>query len=227
MYMRERAYWHCICVLLGARRIVLCIVTCGVRPSQRHVLTYRALFHNRVLLTVVYSKYTALSGHGEIVFTVRLSWFIPSMKPSASTDDTQQTNSPSQSAPGLVVVNEPSLISRLLFLYVDPIVRYGHRYRLEPEDLYKPSSVNTEPLHDLFSQAWQRQLKKRGHPDIKRAVLANSVGGLVFTGFLYAVSIGCQLVGPIMLQRIVGGLQCYARQQAVPSVQCPENAYLY
>ena len=158
--------------------------------------------------------------------------------------------------PGVYVPKKPWLLSRLFFLFVSPIIRYGFRNTLQPGDLYKPDTLETAPLHDAFERAWQAQLarkakqqqkeqqqegggggdadqkqtkdqkkkkKKTSAPDIRVAVLANSKGGLIVTGFLYAASMACQLVGPMMLQRIVSGLGCWA--SGAPT--CPSNAHLY
>jgi hypothetical protein len=69
----------------------------------------------------------------------------------------------------------------------------------------------------------KKKKKPSNAPDIRVAVLANSKGGLIVTGFLYAASMACQLVGPMMLQRIVTGLGCWASGAAT----CPTNAHLY
>lgn len=80
-------------------------------------------------------------------------------------------------------------------------------------------------MHGLFNAAWQKGLKA-GKPNIVWAVVANSLWGLIWTGLLYAVSLGCQLVGPIVLQRIVGGLQCRSNPK-VYGGSCPTDATLY
>ncbi len=103
---------------------------------------------------------------------------------------------------------------------------YGYKHTLQPGDLYKPAQVNTKPLYERFSHAWGTQ-RKRPVPDIKRAVLAGCTWGLVYTGILYAVSLASQLVGPLMLQQIVGGLSCYAAQEANPIIPCPTRSHLY
>eukprot|EP00878_Enallax_costatus_P037488 GHUV01042349.1.p3 GENE.GHUV01042349.1~~GHUV01042349.1.p3 ORF type:complete len:110 (+),score=18.82 GHUV01042349.1:602-931(+) len=92
-------------------------------------------------------------------------------------------------------------------------------------DLYKPEVVHIDRVHGVFDAAWQKQLKS-GKPDIRRAVIANSIGGLVFTGLLYCVSLAAQLVGPMMLSRIVGGLQCWNRTGIKGGV-CPTQQDLY
>ncbi|WIA32238.1 hypothetical protein OEZ86_003085 [Tetradesmus obliquus] len=129
------------------------------------------------------------------------------------------------SAPPIKIGN-PSFFSKLFFLFIDPLIRYGHRTTLQPENLYTPDVVLTDRVHGVFEAAWQRELKS-GRPDIRKAVVANSLGGLIFTGLLYAVSLAAQLVGPMMLSRIVGGLQCWARQGGQKGGQCPTAHDLY
>lgn len=129
------------------------------------------------------------------------------------------------SAPPIKIGN-PSFFSKLFFLFIDPLIRYGHRTTLQPENLYTPDVVLTDRVHGVFEAAWQRELKS-GRPDIRKAVVANSLGGLIFTGLLYAVSLAAQLVGPMMLNRIVGGLQCWARQGGQKGGQCPTAHDLY
>ncbi|KAF6255037.1 ABC transporter [Scenedesmus sp. NREL 46B-D3] len=131
----------------------------------------------------------------------------------------------SSSAPP-VKIGEPGFFSKLFFLFIDPLIKYGHRTTLQPENLYAPKAVLTGRVHGVFENAWQRELKS-GHPDIRKAVVANSLGGLIFTGLLYAISLASQLVGPMMLNRIVGGLQCWARQGGQKGGQCPTANDLY
>jgi hypothetical protein len=91
--------------------------------------------------------------------------------------------------------------------------------------LYFPRAVLVEKVHGMFNAAWQKGLKA-GKPNIVWAVIANSLWGLIWTGLLYAVSLGCQLVGPIVLQRIVGGLQCKGNPSRYGG-NCPTEAELY
>jgi hypothetical protein len=125
-----------------------------------------------------------------------------------------------------VKIGEPNLLSKLLFLFIDPLIKYGHRTTLQSENLYTPKVVLTDRVYGVFEAAWQRELKS-GRPDIRKAVVANSLGGLVFTGLLYAISLAAQLVGPMMLNRIVGGLSCWARQGGQQGGQCPTSQDLY
>lgn len=96
---------------------------------------------------------------------------------------------------------------------------------MQPAQLYFPRAVLVEKVHGLFDAAWQRSVKA-GKPNIVWAVVANSFWGLIWTGLLYAVSLGCQLVGPIVLQRIVAGLQCWGNPSAYGG-HCPTEAGLY
>lgn len=96
---------------------------------------------------------------------------------------------------------------------------------VQPAQLYFPRAVLVEKVHGLFNAAWQKGLKA-GKPNIVWAVIANSLWGLIWTGLLYAVSLGCQLVGPLVLQRIVSGLQCQAKPSAGRG-HCPTEAELY
>jgi ATP-binding cassette subfamily C (CFTR/MRP) protein 1 len=154
--------------------------------------------------------------------------------------------------PGIVLPRRPNPLSRLLFLFVDPLIFYGYRHTLGPAELYKPPAVETESLYGSFDAAWQAQRaaadasggKKK--PDIKVAVFRGSSGGLLFTGALYAVSTACSLVGPMMLRNVVNGLSCQAaaasaaaataaaRPQpfagaapAAPAALCPTRQTLY
>ena len=124
------------------------------------------------------------------------------------------------------VPSKPGFLSQLTFWFVDPLIRYGHNTTLGPSDLFKTPVVETKPLHHMFEVAWEKQLKT-AKPNILKAVAANCYRGLFFTGFLYCISLGSQLVGPMMLQRIVGGLQCWARQASNPAITCPTSADLY
>ncbi|KAF8071181.1 abcC12 [Scenedesmus sp. PABB004] len=125
--------------------------------------------------------------------------------PAPAGDDAGHSSAkaPPAPAPGgrpLVPAN-PNPLSKLLFLFMDPVIRFGHRATLEPAHLYAPAAVNIDRVHGVFEAAWQRELKT-GKPDIRKAVVANSLGGIIFTGGLYCVSLAAQLVGPMMLQRI-------------------------
>lgn len=126
----------------------------------------------------------------------------------------------------LSIPSNPGVLSRLFFLFVGPIIKHGHRTTLQPDNLYKPRAVLIDRVHGVFDEAWRRELKS-GRQDIRRAVVANSLGGIIFTGLLYALSLACQLVGPMMLNRIVGGLQCWARQGGQKGGACPTATDLY
>lgn len=110
--------------------------------------------------------------------------------------------------------------------YPLPPRSYGHKYTLELEDVWTPPSVDTGPLHAQFDAAWREQLRTPS-PDIRRAVVANSAWDLIYTALLYLLSMASQLVGPMMLQRIVGGLGCWALQGGVTGGACPTDAQLY
>jgi hypothetical protein len=127
-------------------------------------------------------------------------------------------------------LGRPGLFSRLFFLFVDRLIKHGHRTTLEVEDLYSPPGLDAATVHGRFDAAWRRELKRRdtgGEPDIRRAVVANSLAGLIITGGLYCVSLASQLVGPMMLQRIVAGLQCWAAAGGARGGTCPTNGDLY
>lgn len=96
---------------------------------------------------------------------------------------------------------------------------------MQPAQLFFPSAVLIDRVYGLFNAAWVKGLKA-GKPNIVRAVVANSFWSLIWTGLLYTVSLGCQLVGPIVLQRIVSGLQCWAKPSAYGG-HCPTEAHLY
>lgn len=96
---------------------------------------------------------------------------------------------------------------------------------VQPAQLFFPRAVLVEKVHGLFNAAWQKGLKA-GKPNIVWAVVANSLWSLIWTGLLYAVSLGCQLVGPLVLQRIVSGLQCQSNPSAYGG-HCPTEAELY
>eukprot|EP00879_Flechtneria_rotunda_P030707 GHRR01033378.1.p1 GENE.GHRR01033378.1~~GHRR01033378.1.p1 ORF type:complete len:153 (+),score=32.40 GHRR01033378.1:165-623(+) len=131
-----------------------------------------------------------------------------------------------QPAPIVETSRQPGILSRVFFLFVERIIRDGHRTILQTEHLYKPDLVHTDKVYGVFEEAWQKQLAAT-KPDIRRAVVANSIGGLIFTGLLYCVSLASQLVGPMMLQRIVGGLQCWARTGGQKGGICPAERDLY
>lgn len=128
--------------------------------------------------------------------------------------------------PGVDVPSNPSFISRLLFLFIDPLVHYGYKNTLQPSDTMRLHEVDTEPLYDKFATAWKRQQDKP-KPDIRIAVFGGFWGPLLYTGILYAVSLASQLVGPMMLQQIVGGLSCFSAQEAGQPVQCASKQHLY
>jgi len=117
-------------------------------------------------------------------------------------------------------------VSRFFFFFVDPIITYGYKHTLELENVWKPHAVDTKPLYADFDKEWQKQ-RRRAQPDIKRAVIANSTGALIYTGLLYLLSMAAQLVGPLMLQRIVSGLGCWAKQGGVKGGACPPDRDLY
>jgi ATP-binding cassette subfamily C (CFTR/MRP) protein 1 len=116
-----------------------------------------------------------------------------------------------------------SFISRLFFIFVDPLVSVGYARILEQDDLLELDAVRTEPLHKAFDVAWSAQLKKP-QPNIKRAVFAGSLHAVIFSGILYGISAATSLAGPLLLNRIVGGLSCYA---AGGGSACEPSSQLY
>ncbi|PNH11698.1 Canalicular multispecific organic anion transporter 1, partial [Tetrabaena socialis] len=127
---------------------------------------------------------------------------------------------------------------RIFFLDVDPLVRLGYKTRLEPDHMYADPGVATKTLIGNLEPAWQEQLKKP-KPSLVRALLRGNVGGIVLTadphptptaaGLLYGVAQACSLAGPLLLRRIVTGLQCQGIQRKLPLVDlaCEPNSKLY
>lgn len=101
---------------------------------------------------------------------------------------------------------------RALFFDVDNLIYHGYQTRLEPEDMYSEPAVSTKNLIERLDSSWQEQLKKP-KPDLKLALVRGNVGLIVFTGFLYGISQACSLAGPLLLRRIVTGLQCESMQR--------------
>lgn len=99
---------------------------------------------------------------------------------------------------------------------------------MQPSQLFFPPAVLIDSVYGLFSAAWAKSAAA-GQPSIVRAVVANSFWGLIWTGLLYAVSLGSQLVGPMMLQRIVAGLSCWSAEAGAAgrSGTCPTQQDLY
>lgn len=56
--------------------------------------------------------------------------------------------------------------------------------------------------------------------DLKRVIIAGNARVIIFTAILYVLSQACSLAGPLLLQRIVSGLQCFG-----PT--CPPRTELY
>lgn len=105
---------------------------------------------------------------------------------------------------------------RILFLDTDSLIWLGYRTRLEPEHMYADPGVSTQLLINNLDSSWQEQLKLP-KPDLKRALLRGNVGGLVITGILYGVAQACSLAGPLLLRRIVQGLQCQSILRKMPA----------
>jgi hypothetical protein len=115
-----------------------------------------------------------------------------------------------------------NFFSKLLFIFVDPLVSDGFKRTLQPEDLLELDSVRTKTVHKNFDEAWSQQLKKE-KPDIKRAVISGCGADLIVSGILYALSNASSLAGPLLLNRIVGGLSCYSSGRA----NCEPQSQLY
>ncbi|GFR43059.1 hypothetical protein Agub_g4065 [Astrephomene gubernaculifera] len=118
-------------------------------------------------------------------------------------------------------------LKRLFFLDVDGLIFLGYRTRLEPEHMCPDPAVSTKTLIDQLEPAWEEQLKKP-KPDLKRALLRGNVGYLLITAVLYAIAQACSLAGPLLLRRIVNGLQCQAAQRKLSfDIGCEPNKKLY
>ena len=120
-------------------------------------------------------------------------------------------------------VQKAGIFSKLFFFFVDPLVNVGYARVLEPGDLLELEDVRTEQLYTHFEAAWAAELKKPD-PSVRRAVVAGSMGGLIVSGVLYGLSAATQLAGPLLLNRIVGGLGCYA---AGGGSACEPHSQLY
>jgi ATP-binding cassette subfamily C (CFTR/MRP) protein 2 len=120
-------------------------------------------------------------------------------------------------------VQKAGFFSKLFFFFVDPLVSVGYARVLEPEDLLELEDVRTVELYVNFEAAWAAELKKP-EPSVRRAVVAGSMRGLVVSGVLYGLSAATQLAGPLLLNRIVGGLGCYA---AGGGSACEPQSQLY
>lgn len=124
----------------------------------------------------------------------------------------------------------PGFFSWIVFWFVDPLIRLGHRQRLEPEDVYSFDGLQTKPLHDCFNAAWEKELTRNKEPNdwaIRRAVVAGTARGLIITGLLYVIATGTTLAGPLLLKEIVKGLECYHAQHRGIPLTCPERSQLY
>lgn len=128
--------------------------------------------------------------------------------------------------PGCHLTEHPGFFSKLLFLFIDPLMRYGYRHTLQPSDTLHLHDVDTQPLYESFSTAWARQQSKK-QPDIRIAVFSGHWGTVLYTGLLYALSLASQLVGPMMLQQIVSGLSCLDSQEQGAPITCPTKQHLY
>ncbi|GLC46288.1 hypothetical protein PLESTB_000995200 [Pleodorina starrii] len=124
---------------------------------------------------------------------------------------------------------KPNWFMRTFFLDTDGLIYHGYRTRLEPDDMYPEPAVGTKVLIDQLEPAWKEQLAKP-KPDLKRALLRGNVGYLLFTGLLYGIAQACSLAGPLLLRRIVNGLQCEAAQRKMPpgvNIGCEPRTKLY
>lgn len=85
------------------------------------------------------------------------------------------------------------------------------------------------PFHflpvDTFAPAWQAELEKE-KPSLKRAILSGNIQVFLFTGVLYGLAQACSLAGPLLLQRIVAGIQCDPIRD-IPGVSCEPYNTLY
>eukprot|EP00197_Chlamydomonas_leiostraca_P002886 CAMPEP_0202857580 /NCGR_PEP_ID=MMETSP1391-20130828/470_1 /ASSEMBLY_ACC=CAM_ASM_000867 /TAXON_ID=1034604 /ORGANISM="Chlamydomonas leiostraca, Strain SAG 11-49" /LENGTH=1463 /DNA_ID=CAMNT_0049536397 /DNA_START=117 /DNA_END=4508 /DNA_ORIENTATION=- len=127
---------------------------------------------------------------------------------------------------------------RFLFFDVEPLVGHGYKTRLEPQDMFPEPTLKTQHLIGTFEPAFQREhARTDGKPDLKRVILAGNVGMLLWTGLLYLISQACSLAGPLLLQRIVKGLNCLGAQRKmiaklppgapIPDLGCEDKATLY
>jgi ATP-binding cassette, subfamily C (CFTR/MRP), member 1 len=137
---------------------------------------------------------------------------------------------PSASAPdGFAINTRPNPLSYLFFAFVDPLISRGRKKRLEPEDCMKLPSLQTESLYSNFERAWAEELD-REQPDIRRAVIKGHFGIFMMTAVLYLIGQATLFAGPILLQRIVKGLECrqrVARRGRNPDDFCETQATLY
>lgn len=91
--------------------------------------------------------------------------------------------------------------------------------------------LQTDYLVSKLDPALEKELKRCGDqpPDLKRVILNGNMGMLIFTGVLYLFAQACSLAGPLLLQRIVKGLNCRAAAKKYPMahIQCEEQSTLY
>jgi len=103
-----------------------------------------------------------------------------------------------------------SLLSQLFFFFAAKPIRIARRQgALEVEDCPQSllRSVQTRQRYKCFEAAWQEE-QKRNKPHIIRAVSAGHWPRILATGFLYLISQGSTLAGPLLIKQIVQGLTC-------------------
>lgn len=96
-----------------------------------------------------------------------------------------------------------TIIDRILFSWMNPLLQLSSKRPLEAEDLPKLSTVDeTAMLTDTLEQAWLAQLKT-GRPSFFRALTAVFLPAFAFAGIFKIFNDSIIFVGPILLSKLI------------------------
>ncbi|PRP78236.1 hypothetical protein PROFUN_13846 [Planoprotostelium fungivorum] len=115
---------------------------------------------------------------------------------------------------------QASIVSKLLFLWMQPLLRVGSRRALELDHLYSlPRELQTMEASRRMEEEWMDETK-REKPSLWRALYRSTGGQLLKANLCKLIEVCSQFAGPILLRQIVLFVQEYdpsQEEQRVPT----------
>ncbi|XP_012921222.1 cystic fibrosis transmembrane conductance regulator [Heterocephalus glaber] len=101
-------------------------------------------------------------------------------------------------------LEKASVVSKLFFSWIRPILKKGYRKRLELSDIYQiPSADSADNLSEKLEREWDRELVSKKNPKLINALRRCFLWRFTFYGILLYLGEVTKAVQPLLLGRII------------------------
>ena len=110
---------------------------------------------------------------------------------------------------------EASIISRMTFTWVGPLIMHGYHKPLEASDIpWIPKEFSCQYTHKLFHHHWQKELQDNPtNPCVGRSLFRSFYGDIMFATFVFMPFVGIMLLQPYLVNDLlnyIGGGNDYS-----------------